>query len=58
MSLDGRTAAADGSSQWITGVEARADAHRLRAESQAVVVGPGHRAQPISRGSRSAASTT
>ncbi len=41
MSLDGRTAAADGSSQWITGVEARADAHRLRAESQAVVVGPG-----------------
>ncbi len=41
MSLDGRTAAADGSSQWITGIEARADAHRLRAESQAVVVGPG-----------------
>jgi diaminohydroxyphosphoribosylaminopyrimidine deaminase/5-amino-6-(5-phosphoribosylamino)uracil reductase len=41
MSLDGRTAAADGTSQWITGVEARADAHRLRAESQAVVVGPG-----------------
>lgn len=40
MSLDGRTAAADGSSQWITGPEARADAHRLRAESQAVVVGP------------------
>ena len=37
MSLDGRTAAADGSSQWITSVEARADAHRLRAESQAVV---------------------
>jgi diaminohydroxyphosphoribosylaminopyrimidine deaminase/5-amino-6-(5-phosphoribosylamino)uracil reductase len=40
-SLDGRTAAADGSSQWITGPEARADAHRLRAESQAVVVGAG-----------------
>ena len=40
MSVDGRTAAADGSSQWITGVEARADAHRLRAASQAVVVGP------------------
>lgn len=38
MSLDGRTAAADGSSQWITGPEARADGHRLRAESQAVVV--------------------
>lgn len=41
MSLDGRTAAADGSSQWITGEEARADAHRWRAQSQAVVVGPG-----------------
>lgn len=41
MSLDGRTAAADGSSRWITGPEARADAHRLRAESQAVVVGAG-----------------
>ena len=39
--LDGRTAAADGTSQWITGVEARTDAHRLRAESQAVVVGAG-----------------
>jgi diaminohydroxyphosphoribosylaminopyrimidine deaminase / 5-amino-6-(5-phosphoribosylamino)uracil reductase len=41
MSLDGRAAAADGSSRWITGEEARADAHRLRAESQAVVVGSG-----------------
>ncbi len=41
MSLDGRTAAADSSSQWITGPEARADGHRIRAESQAVVVGPG-----------------
>jgi diaminohydroxyphosphoribosylaminopyrimidine deaminase / 5-amino-6-(5-phosphoribosylamino)uracil reductase len=41
MSIDGRTGAADGTSQWITGEEARADAHRLRAESQAVVVGPG-----------------
>jgi diaminohydroxyphosphoribosylaminopyrimidine deaminase/5-amino-6-(5-phosphoribosylamino)uracil reductase len=41
MSLDGRTGAADGTSQWITGEEARADAHRIRAESQAVVVGPG-----------------
>jgi diaminohydroxyphosphoribosylaminopyrimidine deaminase/5-amino-6-(5-phosphoribosylamino)uracil reductase len=40
-SLDGRTAAADGTSQWITGAEARADAHRLRAESGAVVVGAG-----------------
>ena len=40
-SLDGRTAAPDGSSQWITGVAARADAHRLRAESDAVLVGAG-----------------
>jgi diaminohydroxyphosphoribosylaminopyrimidine deaminase/5-amino-6-(5-phosphoribosylamino)uracil reductase len=39
--LDGRTAAADGTSQWITGPEARTDAHRLRAESQAIVVGSG-----------------
>lgn len=37
--LDGRSAAADGSSQWITSAEARADVHRLRAESDAVVVG-------------------
>src|SRR5436190_1178282 len=35
--LDGRTAAPDGTSQWITGVEARTDAHRLRAESDAVL---------------------
>jgi diaminohydroxyphosphoribosylaminopyrimidine deaminase/5-amino-6-(5-phosphoribosylamino)uracil reductase len=41
MSIDGRTAAADGSARWITGPAARADAHRLRAESQAVVVGAG-----------------
>lgn len=40
-SLDGRTAAPDGSSQWITGDAARADAHRLRAESDAVLVGAG-----------------
>jgi diaminohydroxyphosphoribosylaminopyrimidine deaminase/5-amino-6-(5-phosphoribosylamino)uracil reductase len=39
--LDGRTAAADGTSRWITGPAARADAHRLRAESDAVVVGAG-----------------
>ncbi len=37
--LDGRTAAPDGSSRWITGDAARADAHRLRAESDAVIVG-------------------
>ncbi len=40
-SLDGATAAPDGSSQWITGAEARADSHRLRAESDAVLVGAG-----------------
>jgi diaminohydroxyphosphoribosylaminopyrimidine deaminase/5-amino-6-(5-phosphoribosylamino)uracil reductase len=39
--LDGRTAAPDGTSQWITGPEARTDAHRLRAESDAVIVGAG-----------------
>jgi diaminohydroxyphosphoribosylaminopyrimidine deaminase/5-amino-6-(5-phosphoribosylamino)uracil reductase len=41
LSIDGRTAAVDGTSQWITGPAARADAHDLRADSQAVVVGPG-----------------
>lgn len=39
--LDGRTAAADGSSRWITSAPARADVHRLRAESDAVLVGSG-----------------
>lgn len=39
--LDGRTAAADGSSQWITGAAARAAVHRLRADSDAVLVGAG-----------------
>lgn len=37
--LDGRTAAADGTSRWITGPQARADVHRLRAQSDAVLVG-------------------
>jgi diaminohydroxyphosphoribosylaminopyrimidine deaminase/5-amino-6-(5-phosphoribosylamino)uracil reductase len=39
--LDGRSAAPDGSSQWITGDEARLDAHRLRADSDAILVGAG-----------------
>lgn len=39
--LDGQAAAADRSSRWITGPEARADAHRLRARSDAVVIGAG-----------------
>ncbi|MEM1335393.1 MAG: bifunctional diaminohydroxyphosphoribosylaminopyrimidine deaminase/5-amino-6-(5-phosphoribosylamino)uracil reductase RibD [Actinomycetota bacterium] len=38
-SLDGRTAAPDASSQWITSATARTDAHRLRSESDAIVVG-------------------
>ena len=39
--LDGGTAAPDGTSQWITGPAARKDAHRLRAQSDAVLVGAG-----------------
>ena len=39
--LDGRAAAADGTSQWITSEPARADAHELRADAQAIVVGAG-----------------
>lgn len=39
--LDGRTAAPDGSSQWITGDEARVDAHRLRARCDGILVGAG-----------------
>ncbi|MCS0639528.1 bifunctional diaminohydroxyphosphoribosylaminopyrimidine deaminase/5-amino-6-(5-phosphoribosylamino)uracil reductase RibD [Streptomyces sp. LP05-1] len=39
--LDGRVAAADGTSRWISSAESRADVHRLRAEADAVVVGSG-----------------
>lgn len=38
---DGRTAAPDGTSQWITHTDARLDAHRLRADSDAILVGAG-----------------
>lgn len=41
MSIDGRAAAADSTSKWITGSSARADAQELRADSQAIVVGAG-----------------
>ncbi len=40
-SLDGRTAMASGESRWITGPESRADVHRLRARSCAVITGAG-----------------
>lgn len=40
-SVDGRSAAADGSSQWITSEAARADVHRKRAAADAIVVGTG-----------------
>lgn len=39
--LDGRVAAADGSSRWITSSDARAHAHRVRGEVDAIAVGTG-----------------
>jgi diaminohydroxyphosphoribosylaminopyrimidine deaminase/5-amino-6-(5-phosphoribosylamino)uracil reductase len=39
--LDGGTAAPDGTSRWITGPAARTDAHALRADSDAILVGAG-----------------
>ncbi len=39
--LDGRTALADGRSQWITGAEARQDGHRWRARACAILTGIG-----------------
>ena len=39
--LDGRTAAADGTSFWITGEEARAHVHEVRATVDAIIVGTG-----------------
>ncbi len=41
VSLDGRTALAGGDSRWITGRSARADVHRLRARSCAILTGIG-----------------
>jgi diaminohydroxyphosphoribosylaminopyrimidine deaminase/5-amino-6-(5-phosphoribosylamino)uracil reductase len=37
--LDGRTAAIDGSSKWITGPESRAEVSKLRSESSAILIG-------------------
>jgi len=41
MSLDGRTALANGASKWITGEAARADVQRWRARSSAILTGSG-----------------
>jgi len=41
VSLDGRTALANGASQWITSAVARSDVHRWRARSSAVLTGSG-----------------
>lgn len=41
QSLDGRAAADDGTSQWITGPAAREDVHRRRSEADAILVGTG-----------------
>jgi len=41
QSLDGRAAASDGTSQWITEPDARADVHRRRSEADAIVAGIG-----------------
>ena len=39
--LDGRSAAADGTSRWVSGPQARADVHRLRAGCDTILVGTG-----------------
>ena len=41
QSLDGRAAAADGTSKWISGPESRAHAHLMRSEIDAILVGTG-----------------
>lgn len=41
QSLDGRIAAADGSSQWLTGEAARRDVHQRRAAADGILVGTG-----------------
>ncbi len=39
--LDGRSAAADGTSRWVSSVAARRDTHRLRALCDTILVGTG-----------------
>lgn len=41
QTVDGRIAAVDGTSQWITSLESRQDSHELRARVDAIVVGTG-----------------
>ncbi|WP_422116069.1 bifunctional diaminohydroxyphosphoribosylaminopyrimidine deaminase/5-amino-6-(5-phosphoribosylamino)uracil reductase RibD [Brachybacterium sp. UNK5269] len=41
LTLDGRAAAADGSSRWITGPAAREEVHRLRTDCDTVLIGTG-----------------
>ncbi|MBI2387311.1 MAG: bifunctional diaminohydroxyphosphoribosylaminopyrimidine deaminase/5-amino-6-(5-phosphoribosylamino)uracil reductase RibD [Elusimicrobia bacterium] len=41
LSLDGKAAAANGESRWVTGRPARAAVHRMRAELDAILVGAG-----------------
>ena len=41
LSLDGKAAAINGNSRWITGKEARSAVHRMRAEFDAILVGAG-----------------
>jgi len=41
MSLDGKTAMANGESKWITSETARVDVHKLRRDNQAILTGSG-----------------
>lgn len=41
VTMDGRVAAADGTSRWISGEESRAEVHRLRGQVDAIMVGTG-----------------